>query len=277
MLANVGFGASIVAMNAYLPTLAAASPEVAALREELADLTSAAEDHEINDSIQEHEASNLENVHSAEEPLLHRLEREASALRKRHDIEFTNAASRISSRGVALGYGAGIILLLVALVPVTISHGSTFSLRLAIGLSGIWWALFSIPAAIWLPGATTTVSLDENPVWVEPSAGINKPETWSLQSQIVGAWKRLGGMLRWTEIKRLRNTFRYLAAWFLLSDGMSDLPLAKHRLTPFFDASQVSPPSPPPRSYSGKRRSTCHLPLSSSSASSRPSQASSAL
>jgi len=26
-------------------------------------------------------------------------------------------------------------------------------------------------------------------------------------------------MLRWTEIKKLRNTFKYLAAWFLLSDG----------------------------------------------------------
>ena len=234
MVANVGFGASIVAMNAYLPTLAAASPEVAALREELADLTSAAEDDNINDGVQQHEASHLESLHSAEEPLLHRPEREASALRKRHDIEFTNATSRISSRGVALGYGAGIILLLLTLVPVTKLHGSTFSLRLAIGLSGIWWALFSIPAAIWLPGATTTVALDENPVWVEPSDGVTKPETWSLPSQIVGAWKRLGGMLHWTEIKRLRNTFRYLAAWFLLSDGMSDLPLASVISQPFF-------------------------------------------
>jgi hypothetical protein len=26
-------------------------------------------------------------------------------------------------------------------------------------------------------------------------------------------------MLRWAEIKKLRNTFKYLAAWFLLSDG----------------------------------------------------------
>lgn len=27
-------------------------------------------------------------------------------------------------------------------------------------------------------------------------------------------------MLRWQNIRRLRNTFRYLAAWFLLSDGI---------------------------------------------------------
>jgi UMF1 family MFS transporter len=199
MFANVGFGASIVAMNAYLPTLAAASPKVAALREQLADLA--------------HDTDN------AEEPLLHHPELEASARRKQYDTELSKATSRISSLGVALGYGAGIILLLVALIPVTKLHGSTFSLRLAIGLSGIWWALFSIPAALWLPGASTTISLDEDPVWVEPSAGVNKPETWSLRSQVAGAWSRLGAMLSWNEIKRLRNTFRYLAAWFLLSDG----------------------------------------------------------
>jgi UMF1 family MFS transporter len=25
--------------------------------------------------------------------------------------------------------------------------------------------------------------------------------------------------LKWTEVLKLRNTFKYLAAWFLLSDG----------------------------------------------------------
>ena len=36
-------------------------------------------------------------------------------------------------------------------------HDSTFSLHLAIGLSGVWWMLFSIPAVVWLPlGGTAT-------------------------------------------------------------------------------------------------------------------------
>ena len=35
----------------------------------------------------------------------------------------------------------------------------------------------------------------------------------------VASWKRLGMMLRWSQIKRLQHTFRYLTAWFLLSDG----------------------------------------------------------
>ena len=41
---------------------------------------------------------------------------------------------------------------MVVLVPVEKLRGSNFALRLAIGPSGIWWAIFSLPAAIWLPG-----------------------------------------------------------------------------------------------------------------------------
>jgi len=37
------------------------------------------------------------------------------------------------------------------------------------------------------------------------------------------AWKKLGHMLRWGEIKKLKNTFIYLAAWFLLSDGFTTI------------------------------------------------------
>ncbi len=42
---------------------------------------------------------------------------------------------------------------------------------------------------------------------------------WSVRREVVDAWKKLGDMLRWENMRRLRNTFRYLAAWFLLSDG----------------------------------------------------------
>jgi MFS transporter, UMF1 family len=213
-LANVGFGASVVAMNAYLPALAQGSPEVTKVLGEIAELS----DSDRFDTP--HEAGASENV---EEPLLRPTSsHETSTLRKQYDKELSNAISRISSLGIALGYGAGIVLLLVALIPVTKLHGSTFSLRLAIGLSGIWWALFSVPAAVWLPGASSSSSPSPNPAWAENSEIVNKHEGLNLRSEVASAWKRLGGMLRWREIKKLRNTFRYLAAWFLLSDGRHD-------------------------------------------------------
>ncbi|KNZ78914.1 Autophagy-related protein 22-2 [Termitomyces sp. J132] len=163
IFANVGFGASIVAMNAYLPTLAKESPEV------------------------------------------------FDRLRAKYEAELSRVTSRISSFGIALGYGAGIFLLIIALIPVTLLQGSTFALRLAIGLSGVWWAVFTIPAAIWLPGSGVVELSD-------PSPG-----QWSMKREVFAAWKRLGNMLRWTEIKKLRNTFKYLSAWFLLSDGFTTI------------------------------------------------------
>ncbi|KAK6974610.1 autophagy-related protein [Favolaschia claudopus] len=198
-IANVGFGASIVAMNSYLPSLAKDAPEVV----------------QIMTEIQESEDSGLEEqtADSPDAPLI-APSAERTALRARYDAELARAMSRISSFGIAMGYAAGICLLIVALIPVTKMHGSTFSLRLAIGLSGIWWAVFTLPAAIWLPGASAAAS----EAAVESADG-----KWSVGREIVGAWKRLGGMLHPREIKRLRNTFKYLAAWFLLSDGFTTI------------------------------------------------------
>jgi UMF1 family MFS transporter len=221
--ANVGFGASVVAMNAYLPTLAKESPEVVEILDEIqnkhhSESTSATLGDQDEPEEHQEEPTSVLSSDSQHEPLLQQTSSEEfAALKARYDGALSRATSRISSLGIALGYGAGILLLLVALVPVTKLHGSTFSLRLAIGLSGIWWAIFSIPAALWLPGSSSSGS-HGNAAWLD-EAEVDTTE-WSFTREIIGAWKRLGSMLRWTEIKKLRNTFKYLAAWFLLSDGM---------------------------------------------------------
>ncbi|KAJ7902874.1 autophagy-related protein 22-like protein [Mycena olivaceomarginata] len=205
-IANVGFGASVVAMNSYLPSLAKDAPEVVQVLTEIQDSADgAAHDHHSE---------------NPDAPLI-APSAERTALRARYDTALSRAMSRISSLGIAMGYGAGICLLIVALIPVTKLHGSTFSLRLAIGLSGIWWAVFTIPAALWLPGgsAAAAAASDEGAAWQESSAD----GKWSAGREIVAAWKRLGGMLHPREIKRLRNTFKYLAAWFLLSDGFTTI------------------------------------------------------
>jgi MFS transporter, UMF1 family len=61
--------------------------------------------------------------------------------------------------------------------------------------------------------------MNASPVWVDSSDIGGADNKWHIRREVVAAWKRLGGMLQWQEIKRLRNTFKYLAAWFLLSDG----------------------------------------------------------
>jgi UMF1 family MFS transporter len=179
VLANIGFGASIVVLNAYLPRLALSSLPFS--------------DHGDSEKL-------------------------------------SRATARISSLGIALGYAAGILLLLVTVLPVQHAGGSTNSLRFAIGGSGAWWALFSIPALLLLPGAREFEETQKARV-TEEREGLLASELaseaapvvateWTVRQEVVGAWKRLGDMLRWENIRRLRNTFRFLAAWFLLSDGM---------------------------------------------------------
>lgn len=209
MCANVGFGASVVAMNSYLPSLARESPEVIEAQKELE--TSESPDVPSTTSVDLDGDTLFTDSESLSTPLLGIASAAApdhqSPAQRAYVAALSRATSRISSMGIASGYGAGIILLLLALIPVTQLHGSTFSLRLAIGLSGLWWMLFSIPAAIWLPGASV------------PAFG--GEDKWTVRSEVAAAWKRLGVMLSWSQIKRLQHTFRYLAAWFLLSDGMS--------------------------------------------------------
>ena len=215
-----------MAMNAYIPSLAQESPEVVQILDKLQNFegepssTTAPEDLDMSlDSASAPLLSSDVGLTAAEQKLL----------QAEYQIGLSRATSRISSFGIALGYGAGICLLIVALIPVTRLHGSTFSLRLAIGLSGIWWALFSIPAAIWLPGPggkrSSGVHLtvdssshdDNNDI---PGRVIESDDKeWNFWKEIIAAWIRLGNMLRWSEIKKLGNTFKYLAAWFLLSDG----------------------------------------------------------
>ena len=223
MCANVGFGASMVALNAYIPTLAQSAKEVVAARADLVRASRARTSYE-------HPAEG-DGAEGADEPLLAREDgadsADASAAKAAHDKILSATTARISSQGIALGYSAGILMLLLALVPVTAMKGSTDALRLAVGLSGVWWALFSLPAAAWLPGASSTaaaaaIALES----ADPDAHVHaSPEEgeWKMSREIVRAWKRLGHMLRWREIQRLRNTFVYLAAWFLLSDGFTTI------------------------------------------------------
>jgi len=226
MCANIGFGASTVALNAYIPFLARSTREVVTAQAELVRLRELHARRAGTDT--EVEPTTAEENHDVAEPLLHNttadtVHPDVLAAKLAHDAALSAATARISSHGIALGYGAGIFMLLLALIPVTRLGGSTFALRLAVGLSGVWWALFSLPAALWLPGGSRSgarIALAE-----EPGEGEDEgvQEKWNARREIVGAWKRLGGMLRWREIKRLRNTFVYLAAWFLLSDGFTTI------------------------------------------------------
>ncbi|KZV71513.1 MFS general substrate transporter [Peniophora sp. CONT] len=250
ILANVGFGASFVALNAYLPQLARSAPDVRLAREALAQAHREAEAEVTGSNSNEHleplavrDSSTSLDDDDASAPLLQpedstRSPSETLAVAKQdYTTALSRATARISAQGIALGYSAGIILLLLTIIPVSKLGGSTWALRLSIGCSGAWWALFSVGAGWALPSGEEEHDGDEEEATggdvrarVEGAEGLGLGEDegetgkeWSVWGEIVLAWRRLFRMLRPSEIRRLGNTFIFLAAWFLLSDGFTTI------------------------------------------------------
>lgn len=235
--ANVGFGASFVALNSYLPNLARETKEVREAWQNLVSFRSQQQDGVTSGDAAPFTEGMPEQVYKS---------------------VLARATARISSFGIAMGYMAGVLLMIGITVPVAALHSSTLSLRLAIGGTGLWWAIGSIPAGIWLPSGSTLKLVEGADLVV----GEVDKRPWNFSREILNAWKRLGVMLRWSEIKRLRNTFWYLSAWFLLSDGMFFyIRSPKNKCTTH--SRQDSRPFLLQRFFLGKLALTCHHPNSS--------------
>ena len=117
---------------------------------------------------------------------------------------------RVSARGFAAGYAGGAFVLAVSLALVTaadplgISRGT--AVRLAIGLSAVWWAAL---------GAVAVRRLDavrELPGW-DPT-----PVTELLGAQVADSLRHLRGSL--TALRALPGTARFLLAFLLFNDAI---------------------------------------------------------
>ena len=117
---------------------------------------------------------------------------------------------RVSALGFAAGYAGGALVLAVSLALVTaaeplgISRGT--AVRLAIGLSAVWWAAV---------GAVAVRRLDavrELPGW-DPT-----PVTERLAAQVAGSLRQLRGSLR--ALRALPGTARFLLAFLLFNDAI---------------------------------------------------------
>lgn len=96
------------------------------------------------------------------------------------------------------------MLLLVCLAVVRAMGQTTFSLQVGISMSGAWWLLISAVSARWLlPRPGPPLPADEGGKW------------WF--GYVLFAWKKLGRTV--IRARELKNTFWFLVAWVLLSDG----------------------------------------------------------
>ena len=117
-------------------------------------------------------------------------------------------STKISAYGVGIGYVAAVTVQILSIVILTTTGASLFSLRLVLFVIGLWWLIFTIPAARWLrprPGPPLT------------TAHGTKARTWL--GYIKYSWTNLGKTI--VRARRLKDVLLFLAAWFMISDAVA--------------------------------------------------------
>ena len=216
IIGNVAYAASIVCANAFLPGLAREDPTVQAVPG-VTHLNEEQEEHAMRDEYQpllDAVMPAIAPISTADlastDPALpsHAALPESTgplARQNEASILLSLATSRISSLGTALGFFSGLAALTLLLIPVSAMGGSIASLRLAIGLCGLWWGLFTIPAGMGLPGS-------------------NDRKVSLVQGSVLDGWRNLSRTISPSEMRRLSHLFRFLLAWIFLSDGARRRP-----------------------------------------------------
>ena len=236
VVGNMGYATSIVCANAFLPSLARRDPDVVTAVETRSSPLSLSGGAGGMGNSREGEdeqeallptllpvlasASMSDLVHPSPSDLAHRsigdpapsslrgMQDEAEESRARHAALLSLATSRISALGTGIGFASGVTVLALLIIPVTLDKGSTASLQLAIGLAGIWWAVFTIPVSLGLPSGEGTSDRGKDTM---------RPGQASIA--VLAGWRRVGRMVAPGQIQRLPNLYLLLFAWVFLSDG----------------------------------------------------------
>jgi MFS transporter, UMF1 family len=203
IIANTCFGASFVLLNSFLPLLVRYHPSV-----------QYAQQHDTSDSPQSEHGHSDGDIEEDDSRFLD----SSGALLADNGPDRTatstpspaaispelKLSTKISSNGIGIGYIAGLFVQSIAILIVVSTGSTTFSLRLVLFIIGSWWLIFTIPAALWL----------------RPRPGPPLPSSHqSWFSYLSYAWKSL--YLTVLRARRLKDVVIFLAAWFLLSDGIA--------------------------------------------------------
>jgi UMF1 family MFS transporter len=207
IVSNTSFGASFVLLNSFLPLLVRHHPEVSHV-EETATRTSNGEQN-LADST----AALLPHRGSLDQdgqlPALSRVQ-----TREELTSQELNLSTRISSKGIGIGYIAGVSLQCIAIFMLIQMKNTTWGQRVVLFVVGAWWAVFTIPAALWLrprPGPPLPA--------VSSSSGEKMTGVRALVAYTVYAWKSLFRTVQLA--RRLIDIVLFLGGWFLLSDAVA--------------------------------------------------------
>lgn len=202
IVANTCFGASFVLLNSFLPVLVRHHPSILESHQprEAVDIPNGDLSPPLGHDTQLNFDDSTPLLGSNSETS----EPDTTAMTS---LELS-LSTRISSFGIGIGYIGAVTLQLIAILVVMTIKQTTFSLRLVLFLIGLWWFIFTIPATIWLrarPGP--------------PLLGPDGKPLHSWMAYMIYAWMSLGKTAM--RARRLKDILIFLAAWFLLSDGIA--------------------------------------------------------
>ncbi|KAK3383340.1 autophagy-related protein 22-like protein [Lasiosphaeria ovina] len=217
IISNTSFGASFVLLNSFLPLLVrnhssvrnsanAPTPDLAAAGNESQPL----EDSTLLDADTE---SGMADSTAALLPgaTTRRRRHRISRVRSHEDLTSIelNLSTQISAKGIGIGYIAGLFVQCVAVFILIQMKNSTWSQRVVLFTIGAWWAIFTVPAAMWLrprPGPPLPSSSSHTGIraWI---------------SYTIFAWKSLFRTIQLA--RRLVDIVLFLGGWFLLSDAIA--------------------------------------------------------
>ncbi|KAF1352331.1 putative autophagy protein Atg22 [Delphinella strobiligena] len=208
IIGNVCCASSFVLLNSFLPLLvrwhpATARPRVNPQREEYGSR---------GISVIRRQASHDSNEHQDTDEsasLLSPAPRDAVGLPGATSPEL-QLSTKISSYGVGIGYIGAVTLQTSSIFIVVATGSTTFSLRLVLFLVGLWWLIFTTPAALWLrprPGP---------PLASIPGRG-GRRRSWV--GFLSYSWVNLGRTVM--RARRLKDVLLFLAAWFMISDAIA--------------------------------------------------------
>lgn len=211
IISNTCFGASFVLLNSFLPVLVRRHPSI-----------QATDIDRINYSTGSSSAQTVDREEQGHESATESLLQSSPVARRMIPNQLSSAAvspalrlsTKISSYGIGIGYIAAVIVqtlgIAIVLVADSTKTSTTLTLRIVLFLVGLWWFIFTIPAALWLrprPG----------PPLPSINKGTGNQRSWV--GYVGYAWRSLGKTI--LRVRRLKDVMLFLGAWLLLSDGIA--------------------------------------------------------
>ncbi|TKA77651.1 hypothetical protein B0A55_04622 [Friedmanniomyces simplex] len=211
MIGNVGFGASFVLLNSFLPVLVRHHPDVRAYGGGGSARLLAEDDEGDLDDSQSSNEPLLRDTPTAE--LLASEETSPYAASYSASSPDMRLSTQISSYGVGIGYIAAVIVQLLSIAILQSTGATLFSLRLVLFSIGLWWLAFTLPAALLLRPRPGPPLPPTKPGQTHPN------RTWP--AYLAYSWLNLAHTI--LRARKLKDLTLFLAAWFLISDGIATI------------------------------------------------------